>query len=121
MRVPGLDERIAENAKALLVGDHRAAEAFVLEAGLENWRSAVGQLAAGRLEDFELLACAKIGQQFIAKTRFHSATGSSTLLVRWKTIDGKWVIADAENITGKRSPWSDIPHYDMEGRGTSNA
>ena len=88
----------------------------MIPAKLESWRTGAAALENLRpLSDCELMAFARIGQHFIAKTRFHGRVGAVTLLIRWKEVDGKWMIADAEDITGKRSPWSDIPHYSKEG------
>jgi hypothetical protein len=115
MKVPGLDERIAALAAALIAGDDRAAEAFVIPERLDAWRSACGVIHERRpLSGHELLACARIGMHYIAKIRFASADGAATLLLRWKNAGGNWVVADAEDITAKRSPWSDIPHYTKE-------
>ncbi|MGO9604497.1 MAG: hypothetical protein ACLQAT_14100 [Candidatus Binataceae bacterium] len=122
MKLPELQERIAQHAKAVIAGDATAVEAFVAPQGLATWRAAAASIDGGRpLDSFELLACAKIGMQFMAKTRFRGAKGAALLLIRWKQSDGKWIIAEAEDITGKRSPWSDIPHYTAERRGASNA
>jgi hypothetical protein len=122
MKVPELDERIAQHAGFLIASDDRAAEAMVTPAGLATWHSLAAAISAQRpLDGYELLACAKIGMQFIAKTRFSGASGALTLLIRWKQTDGKWMIAEAENISAKRSPWSDIQHYSKERGGASNA
>jgi hypothetical protein len=122
MKVPDLNQRIDAHAQAVIASDDRAAEAFVTSTGLPAWKAASASAASQRpFKDFELLACAKIGMQFMAKTRFSGEHGSATLLIRWKKIDGTWMIAEAEDITGKRSPWSDIPHYSREGGGASNA
>jgi|SRR5208282_3919476 len=120
MKDAELQERIAQHAKALIAGDGGAVEAFVVPQGLAAWRAAVAAID-GPFDSFESLACAKIGMQFMAKTRFRGAKGAVLLLIRWKQSDGKWMIAEAEDITGKRSPWSDIPHYTSERRGASNA
>lgn len=115
MKVPGLDERIDAHAKAVIDGDDGVAEAFVTPGRLDAWRTASAAIRDWRpLRNWELLACAKIGGQFIAKTRFHGANGAATLLLRWRDTDGTWMIADAEDISIKRSPWSDIPHYTKE-------
>ena len=122
MNQPELNQRIDAHGRAVVAGDDRAAEGFVTSTGLAAWRAASASAAAQRpFTSFELLACAKIGMQFMAKTRFFGERGASTLLIRWKKIDGAWMIAEAEDITGKRSPWSDIPHYSREGRGVPNA
>ena len=122
MKVPELDERIAEHARVLIARDDRAAEAMVTPAGLANWGAVAAAIRARRpLEGYELLACAKIGMQFMAKTRFSGASGALTLLIRWKQTDGRWMIADAEDISAKRSPWSDLQHYSKERGGATNA
>ena len=122
MKVPELDERIAQHARVLIASDDRAAEAMVTPAGLVTWRAVAAAITARRpLEGYELLACAKIGMQFMAKIRFSGASGTLTLLIRWKQTDGKWMIAEAEDISDKRSPWSDLQHYSRERGGASNA
>jgi hypothetical protein len=122
MKVPELDERIAQHARALIAGDDRAAESMVTPAGLATWGSVAATIRGRRpLDRYELIACAKIGTQFMAKTRFSSGSGALTLLIRWKLTDGKWVIAEAEDISTKRSPWSDLQHYRKEGGGATNA
>ena len=122
MKIPELDERIAQHARALIASEDRAAEAMVTPAGLATWRSVAAAISARRpLDRYELLACAKIGMQFMAKTRFSRASGTLTLLIRWKQTDGKWMIAEAEDISDKRSPWSDLQHYSRERGGATNA
>lgn len=115
MKVPELDERIAEHARVLIASDDRAAEAMVTPAGLATWRVVAPAIGASRpLDRYELLACAKIGMQFMAKIRFSGTSGALTLLIRWKHADGKWMIAEVEDISAKRSPWSDLQHYSRE-------
>jgi len=122
MKIPELDERIAQHARALIAGDDRAVERMVTPAGLATWGLVAATVRARRpLDRYELLACAKIGMQFMAKMRFSSASGALTLLIRWKQADGKWMIAAAEDISAKRSPWSDLAHYRKEGGGAANA
>jgi len=122
MKVPELDERIAEHARVLIASDDGAAEAMVTPAGLATWRAVAATITARRpLEGYDLLACAKIGMQFMAKTRFSGSGGPLTLLIRWKQTDGKWMIAEAEDISDKRSPWSDLQHYSRERGGATNA
>ena len=122
MKAPELDQRIAEHARALIGGDDRAAAAMVTQAGLATWRSVAAAISARRpLGRYELVARAKIGMQFMAKTRFSGASGALTLLIRWKQTDGRWMIADAEDISAKRSPWSDLQHYSKERGGATNA
>ena len=122
MKLPELDARIAAHANAVIAGDENVANSFVTNAAVANARAAIAPLDAARpVTDFELLACAKIGQQFIAKTRFFATNAAFTLLIRWKNIDGSWMIADAEDISTKRSPWSDIAHYETERKAINHA
>ena len=122
MKVPELDGRIAEHARAVIAGDDLAAEAMVTPAGLATWRAVAAAISARRpLDRYELLACAKIGMQFMAKARFSGVSGVLSLLIRWKQTDGKWMIAEAEDTSGKRSPWSDLQHYSRERGGSTNA
>ena len=122
MKTPELDQRIAQHARALIASDDRAAEAIVTPAGLATWRSVAAAISARRpLDRYELLACAKIGMQFIAKTRFSTASGLLTLLIRWTQTDGRWMIAEVEDISGKHSPWSDLQHYSRERGGATDA
>src|SRR5262249_50863638 len=89
MKIAELDERIAQHARALIAGDERAGESMVVPAGLASWRSVAAAISGRQLDRYELLACARIGMQFMAKTRFFGAGGVLTLLVRWKQTDGQ--------------------------------
>jgi hypothetical protein len=122
MNVPGLDERIIAHGKALLAGG-AAADAYLGDAAQQCYGDAVAAIAPLRpFDNFETLALAKLGFQYISKLRLSGARGIAKLLIRWKqNEDGKWVIAGAEDISSKPSPWSDIQHYTMERGGNSNA
>ena len=123
MNVPGLDERIIAHGKALIAesGD-AAASAFVAQSARESYHAALAAIAPMRpFENFETIALAKLGFQYISKLRLSGAHGTAKLLVRWKPADGgEWVIAGAEDISAKPSPWSDIQHYTSERGGNSN-
>lgn len=123
MNVPGLNERIAAHADALMRGDDRAAEAFVSPAALAEYRAACkGVAARGPFTAATELALAKIALQYISKLALDGASGRTRLLLRWRqdSESGPWMIASAEDLTGKRSPWSDIPHYTAPQSGGSN-
>ncbi len=121
MKVPELEARIIAHGKALLEGA-AASEAFVDPAARENYRAAVIEATRHRFDSCERLALARIGEQFMSKIRLWAGDKSITLLIRWKRAsDGAWVIADAEDTTGKRSPWSDIAHYSQERGGVRDA
>jgi hypothetical protein len=122
MNVPGLDDRIIAHGKALLDGVADA-DTYLADSARESYREATRTIAPMRpFDNFETLALAKIGGQYISKLRLTGRKGIAKLLVRWKqTEDGTWVIAGAEDISAKPSPWSDIQHYTAEREGKSNA
>jgi hypothetical protein len=121
MNVPGLDDRIIAHGKALLAGIADA-DAYLADSARESYREATATIVPMRpFDNFETLALAKIGGQFISKLRLTGRKGIAKLLVRWKqTEDGTWMIAGAEDISAKPSPWSDIQHYTAEREGNSN-
>lgn len=121
MNVPVLDDRIIAHGKALLAGIAEA-DTYLADSARESYREATGTIAPMRpFDNFETLALAKIGGQFISKLRLTGRKGIAKLLVRWKQAeDGTWVIAGAEDISAKPSPWSDIQHYTAEREGNSN-
>ena len=60
--------------------------------------------------EVEPLALAKIGAQYMSKMGIETAGGKRRVLFRWRREDdGRWLIAEVEDISEKRSPWSDIP------------
>jgi hypothetical protein len=123
MIVPGLNERIAAHADALARGDDHAAETFVSPAALGEYRDALAGLAARRpFTAAAPLALARIALQYLSKIALDGAHGRSKLLLRWRqdSDGGPFMIASAEDLTGKRSPWSDIPHYAAAQSGGSN-
>jgi hypothetical protein len=114
MIVPELNERIAAHAGALARGDDSAAEAFVSPAALGEYRAAAAVLASRRpFTAATPLALAKIALQYVSKIALDGAHGRTKLLIRWRqdSDGGAWMIASVEDLTGKRSSWSDIPHY----------
>jgi hypothetical protein len=114
MIVAGLNERIAAHAEALAHGDDRAAEGFVSPAAVGEYRAALAGLASRRpFAGVTQLALARIAFQYISKIALDGARGRTKLLIRWRqdSDGGPFMIASAEDLTGKRSSWSDIPHY----------
>jgi hypothetical protein len=123
MIVPGLNERIAAHADALMRGEDRAAQAFVSPAALDEYRAALSGLAGRRpFTAATPLALARIASQYISKIALDGARGRTKLLIRWRqeSDGGPFLIASAEDLTGKRSSWSDIPHYSATQSGGSN-
>ncbi|HUY39030.1 MAG TPA: hypothetical protein VMV13_09375 [Candidatus Binataceae bacterium] len=121
MNVPVLEDRIIAHGKLMLAASADA-DAYLADSARESYREATGTIAPMRpFDNFETLALAKIGGQFISKLRLTGRKGIAKLLIRWKqTEDGAWVIAGAEDISTKPSPWSDIQHYTAEREGNSN-
>jgi hypothetical protein len=61
-------------------------------------------------KSFSRLGLAKIGSQFILKARFSGIDATRTYLIRWRLAGaGRWRVASVEDLSDKRSPWSDIP------------
>jgi len=120
MDVPGLDERIAAYAAAIAAGDDTKGESFVSPAALPEYRGAIAAVAArGPFKKAapRKLALARMGFQYILKLRLFGSDAPATLLIRWRqepAKTGEWMIASLEDLSGKRSPWSDIQHYSAE-------
>jgi ketosteroid isomerase-like protein len=110
-KITKLREAIASHAAALANGDSAAAESFALEGAIETHRQAAAEIARmPQPVKVETLALARVGFQYISKLRFTGAGATRRVLYRWREeAGGKWLIAGVEDITNKRSPWSDIP------------
>ena len=109
--VPELDSSIAAYADAVKRGDLSAAEAMMTGDAMENHRAAIKASGAQPFEDSEILARARIGFEYITKIRWRRAGIQMLLQNRWAERDGKWTILDVDDLTRKRSPWSDEPAY----------
>jgi hypothetical protein len=114
MIVPELNERISAHAEALARGNDRAAESFVSPPALTTYRAIAAVVARrGPFASATPLALARVAAQCISKIALDGAGARSKLLIRWRQDfdGGPWMIASIEDLTGKRSSWSDIPHY----------
>ncbi|MGH7949989.1 MAG: hypothetical protein ACREQF_12240 [Candidatus Binataceae bacterium] len=107
---PELVEQIEAHAGALAAGDAAAAESHVAAEALEAHRAIFSARGStGTFEGCEALARAKIGSQFMSKIRLSGGGEGLTLLNRWKkSADGKWRIVEIDDLSTKRSGWSDI-------------
>ena len=98
---------ISAYAQAIVRGDEEAGLRFVtMEPPVQASHRATFA-RAGRLgpwDGFELIARARLGFQFIAKTRLYGTGGDLTLQCRWREEDGNWRIAEIADV-GLRSPW----------------
>jgi hypothetical protein len=106
---PELDQRIAAHANAIASGDTAAAEKFVSPAAGGEHREIVARyVGGGAISDVRPMGKAKIGFQYMSKLWFTRGGERLVMLNRWRNEDGQWRIASSEDLTGKRSPWSDI-------------
>lgn len=105
--IPGeLRDTVARHARAVIEGDEASAEGWVEGSALEGHRAACKSAAGIRpLKNFELIAHARLGFQFIVKVRFEGAGGSLALQVRWRLqSETRWRIVEVENLN-EHSPW----------------
>lgn len=109
-KIPALEESIAVFIDALTKGDARAAESLVSEEAREAFREVSRTaLAKGPAQSIERLGFARIGFHYMMKLRVTSAAEPLTWLLRWREENGAWRLAAIEDLTRKRSPWSDVP------------
>jgi hypothetical protein len=121
--IPDLDNAVEAHARAFLADDRAAAERFVAERGIASHRAAFTSASAKRpFQSFEVLARARIGFQYVAKVRWTGAGGTFTSQNRWSNEDNRgWKIVEVEDLSVKRSPWSDIPPLSVAQSGGRNA
>jgi hypothetical protein len=105
---PELDKAIAEHANAITSGDLQKAESFLSDSAHESHRQFVSKIAKGSIKEFIALGRSRIGFQHISKVRFLTDNEPLLILNRWREENGAWRIASTEDLSGKRSPWSDI-------------
>ncbi len=105
---PELDKAIDAHAHAIVAGDTQAARAFLSGSANQSHDEFVSKIAKGAIKEFIKLGRARIGAQHISKIRFLTDGEPLLMMNRWRQEDGAWRIADTEDLSGKRSPWSDI-------------
>lgn len=109
-QVPELRAAIRNHLEALAEADFGRARTAVVPGALEEHRKFEADLAKlARPVEMEALALAKIGAQYISKLRFVSGNSKLTILFRWRMEGTCWKIAALEDLSNKRSPWSDVP------------
>ena len=109
-QITELHEAIAAHVGALADAP-AAAERFVQPVAMESYRKAAAEIARmAKPVAVKPLGLAKIGAQYISKLGIENAAGRRVVLYRWRReADGRWLVAGVEDISGKRSPWSDVP------------
>ena len=105
---PELDKAIDAHARAIVAGDTQAAKAFLSGGANPSHDEFVSKIAKGGIREFVKLGRARIGAQHMSKIRFLTDGEPLLLVNRWREENGAWRIADSEDLSGKRSPWSDI-------------
>lgn len=109
VEVPELEQAITAHANAIASGDAAAAQKFVSPAGGGEHREIVARyIGGGRISEVRAMGRAKIGFQYMSKLWFTRGGERLVMQNRWRYEDGQWRIAASEDLTGKRSPWSDI-------------
>jgi hypothetical protein len=102
---------ISDHLSALADADTNRAERFVADRARDAHRKFAEQAArAFKPISVEALGLGKIGTQYVSKLRVESGAIRLTALFRWRAEDdGRWRIVEVEDLSGKRSPWSDVP------------
>ena len=110
-RFPELHTAIAAHIDAIAHRDTAGAEKFALRVGLDAYRHAAAEIARLRGPiTVEALGLARIGAHFISKLKIEAGAQALKFLYRWRREpDGKWLIVAVEDISNKRSSWSDVP------------
>jgi hypothetical protein len=105
---PELEKLIDAHAHAILAGDTNGARAFLSPGGGLSHDDFVSKIKKGSIKSYVKLARARVGQQHMSKIRFITDSEPLVMVNRWREENGTWRIADSEDLSGKRSPWSDI-------------
>ena len=105
---PELDKAIDAHARAIAAGDVSAASAFLSPSANNSHDEFVSKIAQGSIKEIIKLGRARIGAQHMSKIRFVTDGEPLLMVNRWREENGTWRIADSEDLSGKRSPWSDI-------------
>ena len=106
-KFPELEKAIDAHAQAIAAGDLHAAKAF-LSGENQAHDEFVSKIARSSVKEIVKLGRARIGMQHMSKIRFLTDREPLLMVNRWRDENGAWLIADSEDLSGKRSPWSDI-------------
>lgn len=104
---PELEQLIDAHATAVAAGDLDAAKKFLSGSSVAH-DEFVSKIKHGSGKGYVKLARARIGMQHMSKIRFLTDGEPLLMVNRWREENGTWRIADSEDLSGKRSAWSDI-------------
>jgi hypothetical protein len=105
---PDLEKAIDTHAGAIAAGDMSAARMFLSGNANDSHDQFVSKIAKGTIKEFVKLGRARIGKQHMSKIRFLTDREPLLMVNRWRQENGAWRIADSEDLSGKRSSWSDL-------------
>jgi hypothetical protein len=105
---PELEKLIDEHANAIIAGDVAATKTFLSRGANEAHDQFVAGIKKGAIKSYVKVGRARIGAQHMSKIRFLTEGEPLLMVNRWRQENGAWRIADSEDLSGKRSPWSDI-------------
>ena len=105
---PELEKAIDAHARAVAAGDLSSARGFLSSGNNDPHDQFVSKVKPGSIKEIVKLGRARIGAQHMSKIRFLTDGEPLLMVNRWREENGSWRIADSEDLSGKRSPWSDI-------------
>jgi len=105
---PELEALIDAHAEAVSTGDLAGASKFLSPGEHPAHDDFVSKIKRGLIRNYVKLGRARIGMQHMSKIRFLTDGEPLVMVNRWREENGTWRIADSEDLSGKRSAWSDI-------------
>jgi hypothetical protein len=104
---PELEKRIDAHATAM-IGDVAATKGFLASGENPQHDEFIRKIEKRAIKSYVKVGRARIGAQHMSKIRFLTDGEPLLMVNRWREENGTWRIADSEDLSGKRSPWSDI-------------
>lgn len=106
-----LPSGMLEAACSLIVmfehGDCEGLAAMSVPAVVDTARSIAAEIALGSYSRHEILATARVIQHYYIKVRmFGESAEPSSLQFRLGKKDGKWLLWEVINLTGRRAAWT---------------
>ena len=105
---PELEASIDAHAQAVAAGNLTAARKYLSTGENQPHDAFVSKIKPGSIKSYVKLGRARIGVQHMSKIRFLTDAEPLLMVNRWREENGSWHIAESEDLSGKRSAWSDI-------------